>query len=101
MTRNPPTARLRPDSAFAPVFPDGCPIQSPIPEQGRFAGDVEDFYRCDFARCSEEQRQSVAELVAQACGATAAEVLAHWQSESFLPLRGRNVEGTSFDTRLL
>jgi hypothetical protein len=101
MIRILPTAWLRADSPFATVFPDGAPVQGPITAPGRFAGDTEGFYRCDFARCTDEQRAAVAEMVAKACGGTAAEALAHWQREGFMPLRERHVESVSCDGRLL
>lgn len=101
MTPVPTLAHLRADSPFASIFPDGCPVQGPIEAAGRFDGHVEEFYRCDFARCSDEQRQRVAEIVGGRVGDVAATVLAHWQAEGFLPLRARHVESVSFDGRLL
>lgn len=98
---HPTTAHLRPDSPFAPIFPDGCPVQGPIEAPGRFDGAVEGFYRCDFKRCSETQRARVVDLVVAACGGTPAEALAHWAAEGFLPLRARHVESVSFDARLM
>jgi hypothetical protein len=102
MTPIPTLAHLRKDSEFAAIFPDGAPVQGPLEQMGRFAGAGEQgFYRCDFVRCTEEQRAAVAKLVARACGGTADEVLAHWRAEGFLPLRVRHVESVSFDGRLM
>lgn len=101
MTPVPTTAWLKLDSELADLFPDGCPIQGPLEQMGRFAGEEEGFYRCDFLRCSEEQRAGVAARVARACGGTKDEVLAHWRHEGFMPLRVRHVESVSFDGRLM
>jgi hypothetical protein len=101
MTPVPTTAWLRKDSPFAAIFPDGCPVQGPIESAGRFDGEVEGFYRCDFLRCTPKQRDDVAARVASASGSPIVDVLAHWQHEGFLPLRARHVESFSFDGRLM
>lgn len=94
-------ATLRVSSPLAVIFPAGAPVDLFAAQRGSFAGVSEAFYRVSWNRCSETQRQAVADLVAAQCGGTAAEVLTDWMLRGWLPLRERHVSSVSFDARLV
>lgn len=88
-----PQVRLKPDSPYHYLFPDGwVPVQSPIAVTMNLEGvPAERCWMLDPLRCSDEQLRRIAELVAKIFNDDPADVLVELQRVG-LPIRECRVD---------